>query len=486
MKFSQLTDFPVGLRGVVEFSSDGLKVLDAEKLRGKVIDELVFSAVFACDEGVRDAARSLIWNLAKELGAYSASIQGLYEARGKNGYSDVCVPAVNIRGLTYDSARAMFRAALALDAGPIIFEIAKSEIGYTFQRPAEYVAAILGAAIKEGWKGPVCIQGDHFQVKASNYLKDPIGEVNGVKDLIKEAIDAGFYNIDIDTSTLVDLDKTTIAEQQRLNFEIGAQLTACIREHEPQGVTVSVGGEIGEVGGKNSTVEELEAYLDGYNATLATIDPSLKGLSKVSVQTGTSHGGVPLPDGSVAEVALDFSVLEDLGKVCREKYGISGTVQHGASTLPDQAFHRFKESQAAEVHLATGFQNLVLDHPQFPKGLRERMYAWLWVNNAKERKAGQTDEQFYYKTRKNAFGPYKWESWTMPEASLKAIMADLEAKFHFLFDQLGLKNTRGLVNEFMPAKLVEKPLNAKLLALVNNPEAFGLVHGMEAADPNAD
>ncbi len=35
--------------------------------------------------------------------------------------------------------------------------------------------------------------------------------------------------------------------------------------HEPAGVTVSVGGEIGEVGGKNSDIHELHAYMDGFN-----------------------------------------------------------------------------------------------------------------------------------------------------------------------------------------------------------------------------
>jgi fructose/tagatose bisphosphate aldolase len=486
MKFSQLTDFPIGLRGVVEFSAHGLKVVDAAKLRETVIDELIFSAVFATDRDVRDTARAIIWQAAQDLGAYSASIQTLYDARGKNEYKDVCVPAVNIRGLTYDSASAMFRAAKALNAGPFIFEIAKSEIGYTAQRPAEYVSCVLAAAIKEGWSGPVCIQGDHFQVKASNFLKDPIQEVNGVKELIVEALEAGFYNIDIDTSTLVDLDKTTIIEQQRLNYELGAQLTAFIREHEPEGVTVSVGGEIGEVGGKNSTAEELTAYLDGYYEILKSINPSAKGLSKVSVQTGTSHGGVPLPDGSVAQVALDFSVLKDLAVICRDKYGISGTVQHGASTLPDGAFHHFKEAQAAEVHLATGFQNLVLDHASFPKELRERMYAWLNVNAAKERKSEQTEEQFYYKTRKNAFGPYKQESWTMDASAKKAIMADLEAKFLFLFTQLGLKDSKAVSDKLLVAKPVKKNLPAKFATLLSNPDAFSSKHGMEKADANAD
>lgn len=74
--------------------------------------------------------------------------------------------------------------------------------------------------------------------------------MDGVRKLMKEAITAGFFNIDIDSSTLVDLDRPNVVEQQRDNFEVGADLTAYVRSLEPKGVTISVGGEIGEVGGK--------------------------------------------------------------------------------------------------------------------------------------------------------------------------------------------------------------------------------------------
>ena len=135
-------------------------------------------------------------------------------------------------------------------------------------------------------------------------------------------------------------------------------------------MTVSIGGEIGEVGKQNSTEAELRAYLDGYHGRAAqrgaATGPS--GLSKVSVQTGTSHGGVPLPGGGVAEVKLDFGTLERLSAVART-YGLAGAVQHGASTLPDELFHRFPKVETAEIHLATGFQNSLYEHPAFPRDL---------------------------------------------------------------------------------------------------------------------
>src|SRR5207248_1417084 len=160
-------------------------------------------------------------------------------------------------------------SAVKLKVCSLILEIARSEIAYTDQRPSEYVAVMLAAAMREGFRGPVFIQGDHFQVNAKKFAVDPVTEVNGVKQLACEAIAAGFYNIDVDTSTLVDISKPTLKEQQRTNFEQGVELAMTVRELQPKGVTISIGGEIGEVGTENSTVEELVTYMDGFNETLA-------------------------------------------------------------------------------------------------------------------------------------------------------------------------------------------------------------------------
>ena len=171
-------------------------------------DELVRDAVFGSDAGAKEQGRKRIRDLAFELGAYPASIQGFYEERARGLHHGITVPAINIRGITYHVARAVFRAALEDSVGTFIFEIARSEMGYTAQRPAEYTACVLAAAVREGYKGPVFIQGDHFQVNAGKYGADPQGELSAIKDLIREAVDAGFYNIDIDASTIVDLTVT--------------------------------------------------------------------------------------------------------------------------------------------------------------------------------------------------------------------------------------------------------------------------------------
>jgi fructose-bisphosphate aldolase class II len=433
----------------VVLKAGSLKVRDPAVLQTDAMDRLVRSAVFGTASEMA-SARSLLWEVGQVMGCRPASIHDLYLARGRGECGGFTVPAINVRMLAYDTARAVFRAARARNAGAIILEIARSEIAYTDQRPAEYVAVMIAAALREGFHGPLFIQGDHCQVNVKKYQANPDVEVGEVKHLIGEEIAAGFFNIDIDTSTLVDLSFPTLDEQQRANYERAAEITRFIRNHQPEGVNVSVGAEIGEVGHKNSTVAELHAFMDGYNATLAR-GGGCEGISKISVQTGTSHGGVVLPDGSIADVKLDLAALEALSRSAREDYGLGGAVQHGASTLPSNAFGNFPRIETAEIHLATNFQNIVFDHSALPAEVRQTMYRWLDQNAQGERKDGDSDEQFYYRARKKAIGPFKRQLWDLSPDIRQQIGADLERTFGFLMDQVAVGGTADVVARFVSA-----------------------------------
>ena len=283
-----------------------------------------------------------------------------------------------------------------------------------------------------------------------------------IRGACRQALEVGYRNIDIDSSTLVDLSQPSVDLQQRENYVRAAEITALIRDLEPSGETVSVGGEIGEVGKKNSTEEELRAYLDGYRRELDRLRPGAVGLSKVSVQTGTSHGGVPLPDGSIAAVKLDFEVIRRLGEVARS-YGLAGCVQHGASTLPDELFHHFPAVETAEIHLATGFQNLLFEHPAFPPELLHTIRQWCVGNAADERKPGQTDEQFVYSTRKKAIGPFKRELWDLETKD--EILAALRRKVSFLFTELQVAGTNEMVERYIRPIEEHRPLPESLRAV---------------------
>ena len=464
MLFNNKEEINQALQGIATQDNGNLVINNANKLRGDILDKLVLNAAINPSAEVKGLSRFIIKAAALELGIVNSSIQGLYEARGRGEIKGFTVPALNIRGLPYELCRAIFRTAIKTDAGAFIFELAKSEMNYTFQKPQELSAVILAAAIKEGYKGPVFIQGDHFQVNAKNYAQDKDKEIAGLKKLIQNGIAGGFYNIDIDTSTLVDLSKPNVVEQQRANFEVGVELTKYVRELEPTGITISVGGEIGEVGKENSNEKELRAYLDNFNELLEKEKAGAVGISKISIQTGTSHGGVPLPDGTVADVNLDFDTLEILSQISRESYGLAGAVQHGASTLPQNLFHKFPELETAEIHLATDFQNMTYGSSLFPNDFKEEIYTHLRKKFAAEKKEGETDEQFIYKTRKKGFGEFKSEFWNLSKEIREGIGKELESKTDFLFDKLAVKNTRADVVKAVKQTPVYPDLQAEINA----------------------
>ncbi len=441
----------------IKISEDGqISIMHKPVIRTN-IEQLVRTAVLA--EGKEKAvAQWLIRECALEMGIFAASIQELYFARSREEVrDDFTVPAINLRSLPFYAAKAVFRAAKDVDAKAILFEIARSEMGYTDQPPAEYASNIFGAAIAEGYEGPIFAQGDHFQVSAKRYAADPKSEIATIRELCRDSLHAGFFNIDIDTSTLVDLTKASIPEQQKVNYSLCADFAAYIRAIEPDGVDTSLGGEIGEVGGQNSTEPELRAFMDGFQDQFGMTSPDEKGLSKISIQTGTSHGGVVLPDGSIAQVNVDFDTLKSLSAVAKE-YGMGGAVQHGASTLPEEAFTRFAEAKALEVHLATNFQNILYD--RIPEELRQDIYVYLNEKHSDERNPEQTEEQFYYKTRKRALGPFKAQLWNMPSDYKENIEAAWEKQFRLLFERLNIGGTKAEVEQFTPKPDVREPLSS--------------------------
>ena len=447
MTFASVQELIQGTRQVLDLNG-GVRVKDPTALRAETIDRLVHTAVFG-EGDVQAAARWVIWEAGWELGIKSASIDPLYQARAREEYAGLTVPAINVRAMAYDMARAVTAAARRRNVGAFIFELARSEMGYTEQTCEEFATVMMAAAIKEGFGGPIFIQGDHYQADAKKYATDPQGVVDGLKTLIRQAVAAGYGNIDIDTSTLVDLSFATLSEQQQHNYERCAELAALIREIEPAGVTISIGGEIGEVGKKNSTVAELDAFVEGFNRAFRARVGAKRGVSKISVNTGSSHGGIPLPDGTVKKVAIAFETLDEMSAAARG-HGMGGAVQHGASTLPPEYFNKFPEVGTVEVHLATEFQNIILDHGAFPDDLKQQMYAFVRGKLGDEWAAGDTEEQFIYRTRKKVWGPFKKQVWALPEDTRAAIRTQLEEKLDFLYGQLGVFDSQALVNTYIP------------------------------------
>lgn len=123
----------------------------------------------------------------------------------------------------------------------------------------------------------------------------------------------------------------------------------------------------------------------------------------------------------------------------------------------------FPETGTSEVHLATGFQNIIYDNPALPAKFREEIYSYIKENFAKEWKEGQTEEQFIYSTRKKGFGELKKKWWDLPNDIKVPIMKELEAKFDLLFNKLKVGNTKDYVQKNMKVVAVEKKVADNVL-----------------------
>ena len=106
------------------------------------VDATVKKLVMTDNIKEKEALAREIQAQAQAKGIFLASIHDVYMARGKGQGKNFTVPAMNLRSLTYYLARAIFRTAKRLNAGAFIFEIAKSEMGYTGQPPIEYVRVL--------------------------------------------------------------------------------------------------------------------------------------------------------------------------------------------------------------------------------------------------------------------------------------------------------------------------------------------------------
>ncbi len=406
------------------------------ELDSAALDRLSMALALA-DRDERPGLARELRHQAEAFGARPASIRSVYRAMAEGRIAALTVPAMNVRGLTYRIARVAWRTALRRRAAPLLFELAPSEVEAGDQSFAEYAAMVLAAAAREGYRGPVYLQGDHIEVS------DASPEATArARAWCGEAADAGLKQVDIDAAGL-SLPGASAGERQGQNARVTAELAAYVRELVPDAV---VGGEVGEIGGANTSLEDLRAFLDGVRARTAeaaggTLTSGV-GVDKVSVQTGTRHGGVVRPDGSVGKMEVDLAQAGLLASVAREEYGLPGVVQHGASTLTFEQLSALPEAGVIEVHLATGIQNLVMDHAALPEDLVRRMRETLAgplrpaESGASEDFDGLTPEQVWRKNRWQAWGRFKRELWSLPEDVTQALEEDLEVWFERLYEAL--------------------------------------------------
>ena len=415
--------------GAVTVSSGRVEVVDAAVLRSEAMDRLVWSAVFGERAGAGGGALAALGAGADDRGAAGLDPRPLPRARaGRVPAASPCRPSTCGCWPTTRRARCSARPK-ALDGGAVILEIARSEIGYTDQRPAEYVAVIIAAALREGFTGPLFIQGDHFQVNAKKYATDPEAEVGEVKSSSREEVAAGFYNIDVDTSTLVDLSRPDARRAA------AGQLRALRRDHRlhPRAGAEGrhgLGGRRDRRGGPQELdgrgAARLHARAISAHAGRGSA-PARRASARSRCRPAPRTAAWCCPTAPSPQVKLDFDALEALSRRRASATGWAGAVQHGASHAAEQAFGNFPRLEACEIHLATNFQNMVFDHPDFPAELSGRIYA-LARRERPERAEGRATPTSSSTTRRarRRSGPSSRRCWSLPQDIRDAIAADLE------------------------------------------------------------
>jgi fructose/tagatose bisphosphate aldolase len=285
------------------------------------------------------------------------------------------------------------------------------------------------AAAREGVRGPVFLQADHVTVDAD----DP-ASVAQARAHLHDALDAGFAQLDVDAAALATHAADPAARQAR-NAAVTAELAAWVRARRPDAV---IGGEVGEIGGADTHPDDLRAFLTAFAR-----NPRGAQLGKVSVQTGTPHGGVVHADGRSGVMRVDHALAAQLATIARREFGLPGVVQHGASTLTPEQWRSLPAAGVIEVHLATGIQNVILDHPALPAALTDAMQAALvgpvmHAERGSDTAEALTRAQVYRHNRWRAWGTFKRELWSLPEAVWTPIDAALEAWFATTFTALGV------------------------------------------------
>jgi hypothetical protein len=446
MLFRTAIDIENALRGVLQIKDNDVEVVDAEKFRETCIDRLVYNAVFHESEEFRYFLHWLIREAAAKLVIYPTSIQGLHEAAILGATPAFTIPVPSLHALCYDVARAGFRAALRSGAGAFCFGYTDEIVGAGYQSPAEYATCVLAAGIREGYQRAVFLQSGHIRIGRDSYGVSRDDEMERMKMRLDDAIAAGFFNIDIDTSSLADFSRSSFLEQQEQSSRECAELVAYIRATEPEELSIDIGAEIRAMGDGNLTADEFRAFMESFYGQL-NLAGGKNDLSKIVLLVGGASG----------EADIDLDLVRDIGEIARREYGLGLAVRSGTMQVPETLLPSLPANKVSEIHLPAPFEDLIFDHEAFPPELRKDIYLWIDREWPGARQPGMSDQAFYRATRKRALLPFKQAMWDIPQAQRDRITAEVQAKWAAYFDALKASNTTGLVRDAVDIEKVGLP-----------------------------
>jgi hypothetical protein len=451
MLFKNAQHIKDALEGIIAIEGNELRVVDSDDLRERLIDRLVYNAVFHESEPLRQLLHWMIREAAVRLEIQPASMQRLFAAMATGAPADFTVPALNLHVLAYDLARACFRAAQDAAAGAYVFELSEGEDGAPFLDPLEYASCVLAAAIKEGHPGTVFLQADFLRLDSARFRESRADEVDRLTARIEAALAAGFFNLNLNTLGLVDGSRPSLPEQQAPSFVACAELAALIRALEPTQVDSSLGGAIAETYHRNETANALRAFVGGFLPEFRNRNTVEPGLSKVIL-----HSRGQEPAAAVEPpVSVNIEVLKDLAEVARREYGLCVSVK--AQYLPDELLAQLPANGTGEVKLTSDIETWVYGHEAFPENLRQEIRHWIDGQWAVEHRLGETDEQYQGRVIRQALQPFKQRLWDLPKETRDRIASDLRTRIETHLRALNVKDSSGLVRDTVDIERTSLP-----------------------------
>ena len=380
-------------------------------------------------------------------------------ARGRGEVGGFTVPAINLRTQVFEMAAAVFRAARARDVGTVILELARSEQEYTFQRPGEFITNVLAGAIAAGWHGPVFVQGDHFQFNAKKYAADPDAVTDGLRRL---TVRGAGRRLRQHRHRLVHAGRPVAAHGRRAAAH---QLLARGRADRAHPAASSRPARrpasVARSARSARRTRPRPSCAPTWTAT-GPRSPASPG-RRPSASARSACRPARATAASPCPTAASRPSSSTSGRSSGSASWLASTVSPARCSTarrpcPTSSSTASPTVETAEIHLATGFQNLLFDHPAFPADLLAEIDAWCDSTCADERTPDQDEAQFIYKTRKKALGPFKRRLWELP--GREAILATQEAKIGYLMEQLKVPGTAEVVRRYIRPVATSRPAPA--------------------------
>ena len=306
-----------------------------------------------------------------------------------------------------------YETAARADVGAVIFELARSEQTYTFQRPMDYATVDPRGRDRGGLARPRVHPGRPLPVQRQEVRHRPRGDDRGdppglpARDR-RRLPQHRHRQLDPRRPVQAGPGRGAARELPPRGGAHGAHPEPRDRRRDGQRRRRDRRGRQAELDAPTSSRRTSTGTTASWRAWPRTRPASPRSASRPAPRTAACRCPTA---ASPRSSSTSRSCATSARSPARTAWPARSSTAR--PRCPRSCSTSFPAVETAEIHLATGFQNTLYEHPAFPASLMDEIYAWCRANAADERKDGQTEEQFLYTTRKKAIGPFKRQLWEL-------------------------------------------------------------------------